>query len=229
MKKCLQSSFFGLGLRRDRACAVSMHSQPSIPGVDAVCDWSLSLEEAIIGTLAQKLELPEEEDIVGRNEHQIPIVIKPVERTDPRGALRYWFKAAVGFVGLVAEEQIRGSLLPFPAVHFSDIHGRIRRHARHESRALEYGDPEWDFMATLPFPDATWMSSGSSDSRPGVVYSQAHFSVYQRFHPVPLEALDPKSTDTPGSSNTGNRYCVWTVGREYQAFRAARAHTPHER
>eukprot|EP00965_Chrysotila_dentata_P187493 6172162-Pleurochrysis_carterae.AAC.2 len=72
------------------------------------------------------------------------------------------------------------------------------------------------------------MNSGSSDSRPCVIYSQAHSSVYQRFHPVPLEALETKSMDTPGSSNPENRYYVWTVGREVQAFCAARAHTPHE-
>eukprot|EP00965_Chrysotila_dentata_P062866 2082701-Pleurochrysis_carterae.AAC.2 len=53
-----------------------MHSLPSIPGVDAVCNWSLSLEEAIIGALAQKLEIPEEEDIVGRNEHQVMLYVK---------------------------------------------------------------------------------------------------------------------------------------------------------
>eukprot|EP00965_Chrysotila_dentata_P130758 4323199-Pleurochrysis_carterae.AAC.2 len=40
-----------------------MHSLPFILGVDAVCDWSLSLEEAIIGALAQNLELPEGDDI----------------------------------------------------------------------------------------------------------------------------------------------------------------------
>eukprot|EP00965_Chrysotila_dentata_P128298 4241634-Pleurochrysis_carterae.AAC.1 len=128
----------------------------------------------------------------------------------------------------VAEEQLRVNLLPFPSVHFSDIHGRIRRHVRHDGRALDYGDPQWDARTTFPFPDATWMGSGSSDSRPGVTYRQAHSSVYQRFHPVPLEALNPPSTDVSGSVNPGNRYYVWTVQREYQAFRAARAHTPHE-
>eukprot|EP00965_Chrysotila_dentata_P011601 379596-Pleurochrysis_carterae.AAC.1 len=79
-----------------------------------------------------------------------------VEGADPEG---FWFKEAsllaAGFVGHVAEElQIRVSLLPFPAVHFFDIYARIRRHTRHEGRALEYGDPQKDFMATLPFPDA---------------------------------------------------------------------------
>eukprot|EP00965_Chrysotila_dentata_P130757 4323199-Pleurochrysis_carterae.AAC.1 len=64
-----------------------------------------------------------------------------MERADPGGALRFWFKSTVGFVDHVAEEQIRVNLLPFPAVHFADAHGRIHRHARHEGRALEYGDP----------------------------------------------------------------------------------------
>eukprot|EP00965_Chrysotila_dentata_P029808 991062-Pleurochrysis_carterae.AAC.1 len=72
------------------------------------------------------------------------------------------------------------------------------------------------------------MNSGSSDSRPGMTYSQAHPSVYQRFHPVPLEALDPPPADASSSTHPGNRYYVWSVQREYQTFRAARAHTPHE-
>eukprot|EP00965_Chrysotila_dentata_P197252 6178081-Pleurochrysis_carterae.AAC.5 len=65
-----------------------------------------------------------------------------VERADPGGALRFWFKSTAGFVGHVAEEQIRVNFLPFPAAYFFDIHGRIRRHAHHEGRALEYGDPQ---------------------------------------------------------------------------------------
>eukprot|EP00965_Chrysotila_dentata_P130863 4326069-Pleurochrysis_carterae.AAC.1 len=74
MTECLQSSFFELGLRRDRASAVSIHSLPFTPGDDVVRVWSLSLEEAIIGALAQNLELPEEDDIIGRDERQVPKV-----------------------------------------------------------------------------------------------------------------------------------------------------------
>eukprot|EP00965_Chrysotila_dentata_P179712 5934171-Pleurochrysis_carterae.AAC.1 len=55
------------------------------------------------------------------------------------------------------------------------------------------------------------MSSGSSDSRPGVIYNQARSNVYQRFHPVPLKALNLPSTDTSSSANPGNRY--YTCGR----------------
>eukprot|EP00965_Chrysotila_dentata_P038031 1264334-Pleurochrysis_carterae.AAC.1 len=53
---------------------MSIHSLPSTPGVDALCVWSLSLEKAIIGALAQNLELPEEDDIIGRDERQLPKV-----------------------------------------------------------------------------------------------------------------------------------------------------------
>eukprot|EP00965_Chrysotila_dentata_P022434 742893-Pleurochrysis_carterae.AAC.1 len=152
-----------------------------------------------------------------------------VERADPGGALRFWLNSAVGVADRVAEEQLPVNLLPFPTVHFSDIHGRIRRHSRHDDRALDYGDPQWDFQATLPFLDATWMSSGSSDSRPGVSYSQAHSSVYQRFHPLPSEALDPPSTATrPVRRTQAIDTTLWSVQREYQALRAARAHTSHE-
>eukprot|EP00965_Chrysotila_dentata_P187492 6172162-Pleurochrysis_carterae.AAC.1 len=83
--------------------------------------------------------------------HKLPA---QVERADPVGALRFWFKTTAGFVGHVAEEQIRVNRLPLPAVHFSDVHGHIRQHARHGVQALEYGDPQWDFLATLLFPHA---------------------------------------------------------------------------
>eukprot|EP00965_Chrysotila_dentata_P049236 1632374-Pleurochrysis_carterae.AAC.1 len=67
-----------------------------------------------------------------------------VERADPGGPLRFWLDSTVNFADRVAEEQLRVNLLPFPSAHFSDIHGRIRRHAYHDGRALDYGDPHWD-------------------------------------------------------------------------------------
>eukprot|EP00965_Chrysotila_dentata_P025877 858748-Pleurochrysis_carterae.AAC.1 len=214
MTECPQASFFELSLRRDRAKAVSIHALPSTPGADAVCVWSLSLEEAIIGALAQNLELPQEDDIIGRDERQVPKVrdesgqpvllsqrrvgdnfgyprhhYSPlsvnvllaqlsrsreevamllgessmqnlpaqVELADPGGTLRFWLDSTVNFTDRVADEQLRVNLLPFPSVHFSDIHVRIRRHTRHDGRALDYGDPQWDTRTTFPFPDATWM------------------------------------------------------------------------
>eukprot|EP00965_Chrysotila_dentata_P186144 6146030-Pleurochrysis_carterae.AAC.1 len=72
-----------------------------------------------------------------------------VERADPGGTLRFWLDSTVSFAYCVAEEQLRVNLLPFPSVHFSDIHGRIRRHARHDGRALDYGDPQWDARTTF--------------------------------------------------------------------------------
>eukprot|EP00965_Chrysotila_dentata_P025876 858747-Pleurochrysis_carterae.AAC.1 len=80
-----------------------------------------------------------------------------VERADPGGTLRFWLDSTISFADRVAEEQLCGNLLPFPSVHFSDIHGRIRRHARHDGRALDYGDSQCDTRTTFPFPDATWM------------------------------------------------------------------------
>eukprot|EP00965_Chrysotila_dentata_P098287 3249284-Pleurochrysis_carterae.AAC.1 len=62
------------------------------------------------------------------------------------------------------------------------------------------------------FPDASCMSGRPSNSRPGKIYRRANSSVYQRFHPVHLKALNPHpACDGQDSSTPAHRYYVWSV------------------